>query len=275
MRTSPASRLSVALLAAAALTACGGSSGESGGSSGGDALAPAAAVRAAAASSTEGGSSKFALTSTTVVQGKPLEIRGTGAFDYAAKEGSLELTLPMGTVEQRVLDGNVYLALSQQPGTFYELSLAEVQGTSLGGSTDPSASFASLQAVTDDVEEVGEEEVRGEDTTHYRGTLDVEKALETLGGAAKQVAEATLGRAGVDTVPFDAWVDDDGRLRKYVQVLEVPAGPTTGGQPVESTTTLELFDYGTDVDVRKPPAGTIKDGAPLLQALKGGAPSGG
>ena len=259
--------LAVATTLALALSACGGSDGAPGG--GGD-LAPAAAVRAAADTS---GTSKFALTSRTVVTGKPLEITGTGAFDHGSKEGTLTLTLPAGTVDQRVVDDTVYLALSQQPGVFYELSLAEVQGTSLGGSTDPSASYAALAAAGDDVEEVGEEELRGADTTHYRGTLDVKKALTTLEGAAKQVAEATLGRAGKDELPFDAWVDDEGRLRKYVQDLEVPAGPRTGGQPVQSTTTLELFDFGTEVDVQVPPAAQIKDGAPLLQALRGaGAP---
>lgn len=251
----------------ALLSACGGSDGAPGG--GGD-LAPAAAVRAAAETS---GTSKFALTSETVVTGKPLQVTGAGAFDHGSKEGTLTLTLPAGTVDQRVVDDSVYLALSQQPGVFYELSLAEVQGTSLGGSTDPSASYAALAAAGDDVEEVGEEQLRGAGTTHYRGTLDVQEALATLKGSAKQVAEATLGRAGKDELPFDAWIDDEGRLRKYVQELEVPAGPTTGGQPVQSTTTLELYDFGTEVDVEVPPAAQIRDGAPLLRALRGaGAP---
>ena len=277
-RRSPRRPLRLALLPlalTASLTACSGSddgpSGSDAAPSGGDAD-PAAVVRAAADTS---GTSKFALTSLTVVTGEPLEITGSGTFDYAAKEGTLDLTLPGGTIDQRVVDDTVYLALSQQPGVFYELSLADVQGTSLGGSTDPSASFASLASAKDDVEVVGEEKVRDADTTHYRGTLDVKDALASLDGPAKQVAEATIGRSGLDEVPFDAWVDDEGRLRKYVQELEVPAGPTTGGQPVQSTTTLELFDFGTEVDVEVPPASAIRDGGPLLQALRGGPPQGG
>ena len=38
-----------------------------------------------------------------------------------------------------------------------------------------------------------------------------------------------------------------------------------------STTTLELFDFGTKVVVQVPAADKIKDGAPLLKALKGAA----
>lgn len=256
-----ATLLAVAL--SGSLAACGGDAPAR------RAASPLAAVQAAAARSSSAGSSQFSLENTTVVTGQPIRITGEGAFDYAGKQGTLKLVLPTGSVEQRVVGGKVYLALSQQPGTFYALTLDQVQGTSLGGSTDPSASFASLDAASDDVREVGHEKVRDADTTHYRGTVDVKKAVATANGAARQIAEATLGRAGVSRVPFDAWVDDSGRLRKYVQELQVPAGPGTGGAPVKSSTTIELFDYGVDVQVKAPAPQDVKDGAPLLAALKG------
>ncbi len=269
----PLLSLSLLLALSGAVAGCGGGSGATPDAPAGSAAV--ALVRSAAATSTGAGSARFALTSRTQVQGEPLDIRGTGAFDFAGREGTLSLALPAGTVEQRVVDGNVYLALSQQPGVFYRLTLAQVQGTSLGGSTDPSASFQSLDAVSDGVTVVGRETVRDTGTTHYRGKIDVKKALASADAAARQLAEATLGRSGQDTVPFDAWLDDDGRLRKYVQALSIPAGPSTGGQPVMSTTTLELFDFGTAVDVTAPPASAVKDGAPLLRALKGGSGVGG
>lgn len=258
------------------LTACGGSSSPDGPAAADRPVAdrPAAdaaavaAVRAAADRSTAATSSRFALTNSIVTQGRPLAITGEGLFDYAGKEGSLALRLPAGTVQQRVVGGKVYLALSQEPKTFYRLSLADVQGTSLGGSTDPTASFSPLRAAAEDVREVGREQVRDAATTHYRGSLDVQKALTAGSGPARQVAKATLGRAGVAQVPFDAWLDREGRLRKYVQAVEVPASEATGGQPVKMTTTVELFDFGVDVQVTAPPATQVKDGAPLLAALR-------
>jgi hypothetical protein len=250
-----------------------GSPGASASTGTGTGAAVVASVREAAKQSTQAGSSRFALRNATVVQGQTIAVTGSGAFDYARHEGTLALTLPGGSVEQRVVGGKVYLALSQQPGTFYALTLDQVQGTSLGASSDPSASFASLSAASDDVRAVGQERLRDAVTTHYRGTVDVKKALAQSTGAARQVAQATLARSGLARLPFDAWVDDEGRLRKYVQRSEVPASDATGGRPVQSTTTLELFDYGVDVAVTAPPAASVKDGAPLLAALGGRATS--
>lgn len=264
-RSLPALVLTAAL--AASLAGCGSSSGGSGGTTAAEKTDGTLAVRAAATSSTRSGSSKYALTSRTTVQGTPITITGEGAFDYVGKQGSLTLTLPTGTVQERIVGGTVYLALSQQPGSFYALSTKDLVGTSLGNSTDPGTSFAVL-GVADGVTAVGQEKVRDADTTHYRGTLDLKKALATSGGALKQLVSSTLGRAGVDRLPFDAWLDDQGRVRKYETAFDVPASAQTGGQPVKTDTTVELYDYGTPVSVTAPPASQVKDGAPLLAALK-------
>ncbi len=270
-RTLPALALTAAL--AASLTGCGGSSGSGGSSAKGvdkavDKADGTLAVRAASTGSTKTGSSRYALTSLTTVQGTPITIKGDGVFDYAGKKGSLTLTLPTGKVEERIVDGTVYLALSQQPGSFYALKSADLVGTSLGTSTDPGASFAVLGAAKDGVTVVGEEKVRDADTTHYRGQLDIKSALASSGGVLKQMVASTLGRSGVDAVPFDAWIDDQDRVRKYQTVFDVPASAKTGGQPVHTDTTIELYDYGTPVSVTAPPASAVKDGAPLLAALK-------
>jgi hypothetical protein len=50
----------------------------------------------------------------------------------------------------------------------------------------------------------------------------------------------------------------------------VPASEQTGGQPLSSVTTVDVFDFGTTVDVQPPPPDQVKDGAPLLEALGGG-----
>jgi hypothetical protein len=266
-------RLAAPLLALALvpLSACSGGGDDAPGSAAPAAsAAPVAVVRAAAQTSQGVGSSRFALDSATSVQGQQVSITGTGAFDYAGHTGSLTITLPAGKVEERVVGGKAYLGLSQQPGTFYAVDLATLQGTSFGASTDPTSSFASLAAVSDDVQTVGEEQVRGSGTTHYRGTIDVKKALAGT-GVAKQQAEATLGRTGLATVPFDAWIDDEGRLRKYLLTLDLPASAATQGQKVTSSTTVELYDFGTPVTVTAPAAASVKDGAPLLAALKGTA----
>lgn len=273
-------------LAALALTACGGSgpstaaggSGPGGAGPGGkDAMA---VVQAAARDTTATGSSKFALTSTTAIGGQDVTFAGEGAFDYAAKTGQLTFNVPGadgsasggGSIEERLIGPDLYLTLPQMPGVFYRLKTADVAGTSLGGSTDPTASLSALQGITE-VKEVGKERVRGEQATHYQGTYDVKKALSSVTGTAKTLLQGTLGSTTLSSVPFDAYLDGKGRLVKFAQELELPATAQTGGKKLTSKTVLELFDFGTTVTVAAPPAAQVRNGAPLLAALKGAAPA--
>ena len=264
-----------ALTAAAVLTAllaagCGGGSGKAAVSAD-----PVAAVRAAGDKVIGAGTSKFVLTSETSSGAQKVTFTGDGAFDYGAKTGTLNLKLDSGgqggSIQERITGGNLYLALPKMPDTFYKLSLADVGGTSLGSSTDPSSSFAALKGVSNGVQKVGREQVRGEQTTHYKGTIDVQKAVDASTGLSKDVLKKGLAASGLKTLPFDAYIDGSGRLRKYVQVVQLPGSAKTAGKSIASTTTLELFDFGTKVVVQVPAADKIKDGAPLLQALKGRA----
>lgn len=267
-------------LAALALTGC----------SGNDSPAPQAAasaqdtagvavVRTAAQTTAETGSSKFALTSTTAIGGQDVTFSGEGAFDYTAKTGQLMFKVPGrdgaaaggGSIEQRIIGPDLYLTLPQMPGTFYRLKVADVAGTSLGGSTDPIASLRALEGVAD-VSKIGEEQVRGVQTTHYRGSYDVKQAIAKATGAAKTVLESTLGASSLEQVPFDAFVDGEGRIVRFEQQIELPASEATRGQALTSKTVLELFDFGTTVAVTAPPAAKVKDGAPLLAALKAAVP---
>ena len=271
------------VLACVVLTACSGSddgpdAGPAAQSGGGSAEA-AEAVRTAAGGTAEDGSSKIVLSSTTAVGGQDVTFAGQGAFDYAADNAQLTFQVPGpngepsggGAIEQRIIGPDLFLTLPQQPGTFFRLKVADVAGTSLGGSTDPTAPLDALQSVTE-AEQVGEEQVRGVTTTHYSGTYDPKAAVEQAEGAAKTLLESTLGVTTLEQVPFDAYVDEEGRIVKFEQQLELPGNEQTGGQPLTSRTVLELYDFGSVVTVQAPPASQVRDGAALLAALKAAVP---
>ncbi len=281
VRRLPGRPLAALALGTALLAGCGGSGGGGGGSTE-QAQDLDELLQASAASTAESGSSKVSVSSTTTVADQEVVFAGEGAFDHDAGTGELSFSVPGadgtagggGTIEERIVGDDLYLALPQQPG-FYKVALSEVAGTSLGSSTDPTAALQALQGLTD-VEEVGEAEVRGATTTHYRGTLDVSQAVEAATGSAKEVLETSLSSA--KTVPFEAYLDEEGRLVKLVQTISLAASEATQGNAVESSTVLELFDFGTAVDVTAPPAAEVRDGAPLLAALQGatgGAPAAG
>lgn len=260
------------LSAAGLLAACGGDGGSSESSVDEEALR---VVRAASGVTAEAGSSKVALTSTTDVGGQVVTFGGKGAFDKEARKGRFTFQLPSGqggagggTIEQRVLGDKLYLSLPGQQGVFYELAVSDLAGTSLGSNVDPTSPLAALEGVSDDVKEVGTENVRGAQTTHYSGTYDVSEALERVSGLAKDVLEQSIGRSGLESVPFDAYIDEEGRMRRFEQELTLTASEEAGGQRVTARTVLELFDFGTEVEVEAPPAAQVRDGAPLLAALR-------
>lgn len=267
--TFPRCRRLVAAGALLAVAACGSSEG---GSSSTDSLSPAAAVRAAATTTAEAGSSRFALSSTTEAAGQTVEVTGEGRYDPATRTGSAVLELPggVGTMEQRFVGDDLYLTVPGQPG-FFRLSLADLVGTSLENAADPTGSLQALEEVSDDVREAGEEQVRGTATTRYEGTIDGQQALDQLGGAVRELAEQGIDMDALGAVPFTAWVDDDGRLRRFTSSIELTATGEGETQDVTTTTTLELFDFGVEVAVEAPPADQVQDGAPLLDALRGTA----
>lgn len=230
---------------------------------------PVAVLRATAAKTAAAGSSKLALANRTTIAGSAVTFSGEGSFAYGAREGEFTFTIggapgmPATTLTERITGGALYLQLAGQPG-FYKIALADLVGTSLAETSDPTSSLQALAGVSDGVEKVGTEKLRGTPTTHYRGTIDVAKALAQLQGLAKQLAQSTLSKSGVKLLPFDAYVDDQGRMRKMVQNLTL----TIKGQQATVQTSIEMYDFGTAVSVELPPAAEIHDGTPLLQALK-------
>ena len=56
-------------------------------------------------------------------------------------------------------------------------------------------------------------------------------------------------------VPIEVWIDDDGFVRRMKQTLE----GSGSGLPMNMTMTTDLYDFGTDVTVKEPPADEVVD----------------
>lgn len=105
------------------------------------------------------------------------------------------------------------------------------------------------------VEVVGDDDVRGTPAEHLRATLDLAgHAGDGSGDAGDEGVlagsfEARLVAAGVDALPVDVWLDGDGVVRR-LQISLDAAGSLT--------TTFDVYDVGTEVDVAAPdPADVI------------------
>lgn len=238
-----------------ALAACGGKSG------GATSTADSASVLRDSVSKTAATSSKVDFTVDTVAGGATITSKGTGAFDGGT--GEMTLTVAGKTLEERITGGTLYLQVPGREG-WYVLKMSDIVGTSFQSNSNPGDAAAFLLAADKGVTKVGSEKVRGAETTHYKGSVPLDEAhLSKIGGVAKTGVQKLVD-SGTTAIPFDAWVDDQGRLVKLTENVEV----TVSAVKAKVTTTLERYDFGTKVDVVVPPKSEQHDGSPLIAALK-------
>jgi hypothetical protein len=250
----------------------------------GEEVSPDAAVAEAATKTAEAGSSRvwFEAKMSGTALPDEIEFGGEGEFDYERQTGRLsydmsELIPGAGTGDLEMVQQGVVFYMKFPAGTDAQLpqgkewvkfdlaALGEGTGIDLGqlsqlNQGDPSQMLRYLRGASKGVEEVGEEAVRGTDTTHYRADVDLEKAIEqsldevpaetreALRESAKRLRELMVG----ETVPVDVWIDEDGLARRMRLEYGMKAPGQSGDLQMEMT--MEFFDFGIDVDARPPPA---------------------
>ena len=220
------------------LAACGGGGGESAPTTpdGGTAVLASAADQTRSA-----GSSKVSFTLVTElpksIAEKPVTLTGGGEFDYANRTGSVtydfsELFQSLGQnaddpVEMRFIGDVFYMKFplitnflpSAGPWLEFDLkTLSQEGGIDLSqlqqlGQSDPSQALDYLRA-TGSVETVGTEQVDGVETTHYKGTIQLDKVVEQVPAdqqeQVRKAIEQLKKQTGLTEIPTDVWVDGDG-----------------------------------------------------------------
>lgn len=266
----PVRLLAVLAALATLLVACGGTS-----------QSPYAAFIAGVESAADESSARVLIESKAQVPGGGEVVttgEGVQAFDGSAVELDVRTTAggQAFDITTRVLDTTVYLT----GGPFEQIlgadtwivitpdDLSASTGMDLSGIFESArraqSSLDQLRGMTQDgFEVVGDEDVDGIATTHYRGTVDVDRALSEL-DAEQSEALAAVFDALPDTFDVDVWMDEQDRPVQVVTDLVVEAG----GQGIRTSTTLGFRDYGIEVDVEAP-ADAVPFGE-LVQRLGGG-----
>lgn len=138
-------------------------------------------------------------------------------------------------------------ALGAQTG----IDLARLQD---GG--DPAAQLDALRDTEGDVVEVGREKVRGVGTRHVRLTFDIERNMRKRGAVTDEAAFQKLLQLYASTTSVvDAWIDDQGRIRRITSTEELKTGRVT--------TTREYYDFGVKVDATFPADADVVDPSAL------------
>lgn len=277
MRTVRTTLLVGALVLALGLTGCTGQEDPSGGSAppagaaaGGSAATAVELVSAAPDAAEQAGSARISVESVSQTPQGQVRVTGEGVVDNAS--GTVELTITpqlppeaqqsgqgeLGPIQMRVVDGAVYLrgVPGQADGQWLRQRVPAATGGQQGLGGDPTQTLQQLRAMGQ-VQDAGTATVRGVETTRYTGSIDVGKLVEQPGADTEQVRQAVeqLRAAGVEQIPVEVFLDDQGRPVRTVQTVEL----TVQGTQLTTTTTTELYDWGVDVDVQPPPADHVVD----------------
>lgn len=257
-------RRQLGLAAAAVLVAAGGCGDPSAG--GGAGLN---ALRAAAEAATDAGSSRMEMRVATDAGVTRFTMLMEGVFDFDEQRGratmSFDAPEDVPGVEGEttvIVDGTyAYLtgptaaAFGGDPEGWSRLDMSRMTGASASQmSQDPSQYLDFLRAAGDDIDEVGTEVVRGVETTHYVTELTIADILEAGRNDQGKEFLRQLEELGsdVEPVPTDVWIAEDGLPRRLEMRLSIQDVPGMGGGEMTMEMSMELFDYGVEVDVDPP-----------------------
>lgn len=241
-------------------------------------LDPVGAVRAAGTATAESGTAQVDTVVTKSMPAVPAKgtvagaaamtttTHGAGLFDFGRQIGEVNLTTDKGQLQEVLTPSSLFL----RAGGPAEAGLPAGKGWSrfdvgrlpdgnlvIGGSPAPAMTFAMLAGVAADVKYVGQDDVRDTAVAHYQGTIDLAEAASApvptgnAAAAADKKALTNASHAFTTQIPFDAYLDGQGRLRRFVARFEFTV-PGPAHTRAEVTSATELYSFGVPVDVTVP-----------------------
>jgi hypothetical protein len=200
---------------------------------------------------------------------------GNGVYDGKQKSGwmnmhfalpptyQLQVPTPDPSMEM-IFDGSHGLVVYMRSPLFDKMlptgkwvkmdvaKMAKKQGVDLGAimnvnQADPSQALRMLMA-SSGARVTGSDRIRGVQATHYAFSIDFKK-LAHGNKVLKQLTDLT----GSISAPAEAWIDDQGRVRRLAVTMSM------GGQlgtPMTMTMTEDLYDFGAHANVT-PPSGDL------------------
>jgi hypothetical protein len=221
------------------------------------------------------GSSQVVTSMEMASGGTKVSITGTGGYDFARRRGSVEVTLPADAagepehqpITELLTPAALYMKNRGEgvpADKWVRLDTARLADGNLvtGGVTDPLAAAELLRGARG-VTYAGQETIAGVRVRHYRGVTDIVRAAKAASAASRGSLGAAAKGFSVTRVPFEAYVDEQGRLRRLRQCF-------TFTDNAEVVSVVSFHGFGSPVSVVLPEAGDIYRGkivsAPTPQA---------
>ncbi len=195
-----------------------------------------------------------------------VEMFGMGGFEMRQIEDTVYVRLPEDLVAQmRGAKPWLEADLEAMYGQQYGAGPAQGRG---GAAQDPTRQLEYLRGVSDSVEKVGVEEVRGVQTTRYEAVVDLEREVAGQDAEVREAHDEMVEKLGASKLPVEVWLDDENRVRRYAMDATVPvpedAPEMPEGGEMRTSIVAEYYDFGTPVDVQAPPPDQTTEGSKLL-----------
>jgi LppX_LprAFG lipoprotein len=185
-------------------------------------------------------------------EGAEMSMDGDGTFSAdstrGVMKGSMELEGEEMTMEAVTVDGVMYLKSDKIPLP---------DGKEWFKTADPPTStlspseFVTFLRGSEGVENVGTEEIRGEQTTHFRGPLDWNRLAQESDSELIQRLQRMPQVKQMDFI-VDVWVASTGLPSRIA--MDITAPEQSEGS---MTFTAEMLEYNVDVDAEAPPASEV------------------
>ncbi len=186
-----------------------------------------------------------------------------------------EMAASIGEFEVRAIGDKAYMRIGLFsslgiPTPWVSLTTDEASEIASGfgaNTADPMGTLPVFYHADADVEVIGQEQVRGVDTTHFRISADVEKLLALADPEQADELRNTSGFPADGVLPIDMWIGDDGFVRRFSYKVDGGSSPDAGFESLEMV--WEIFDYGEPITVIAPPANQVTDGDLLVSLATG------
>jgi hypothetical protein len=198
----------------------------------------------------DAGSSRFTLSFAIPPDEAPFagDYKIDGVMDYFRHRGQVSF----GPKSELLIDGNMTYMQTALPWRHDPVWVSEDTSGQQSDPLDlqeramsnPLSLLKFLTGVGSDLRNAGSEQVRGAETTHYEGTLNLQHVVENAPPQERAGLKDTLafiGQFEPTTVPFGLWVDGDGIARR----LRIDQ---KGGGSI----TIEYYDFGLPVSITPP-----------------------